>query len=94
MCQRAQSAEDVRSTHLRRHDILTPGKTATLSWSKCGHQTGSIRIVAEPVGIRLVYRTTAKRMRWRTYQRLEKRYKELQRQGMARRAYAKFARLR
>jgi len=47
-------------SYLRRHDMLTPGKTASLSWSKCGHETGSIRIIAEPEGVRLVYRTTGK----------------------------------
>jgi hypothetical protein len=44
--------------YLRRHAMLTPGKTASLAWSKCGHETGSIRIVAEPDGVRLLYRAT------------------------------------
>ena len=45
---------------LRRRDMLTPGKTASLAWSKCGHETGSIRIVAELDGVRLLYRATAR----------------------------------
>jgi hypothetical protein len=55
-----EGMHSVDLAYLRRHDMLTPGKTGALTWSKCGHETGSIRIIAEPEGIRLAYRTTAK----------------------------------
>jgi hypothetical protein len=51
-----EQLHSVDLAYLRRNNMLTAGNTVTLSWSKCGHETGSIRIIAESEGIRLVYR--------------------------------------
>jgi len=37
--------------------MLTPGRSSTLTWSRNGEQTGSIALVAQSNGVRLVYRT-------------------------------------
>jgi hypothetical protein len=50
-----EGMHSVDLSYLRRHNMLTPGRMGTLSWSKCGHQTGLIGIAAETEGIRLVY---------------------------------------
>jgi hypothetical protein len=42
---------------LRRRRMLTPGRSSTLTWSWDGEQTGSITLVAQSDGVRLMYRT-------------------------------------
>jgi len=42
---------------LRRRGMLAPGRSSTLTWSRAGEQTGSITLVAQQEGVRLIYRT-------------------------------------
>jgi hypothetical protein len=59
LCRKATCEEyhSINLAYLRRHDLLRPGKTTTLSWSQGGQVMGSIAIVAQDDGVRLVYRT-------------------------------------
>jgi hypothetical protein len=41
--------------YLRRHGLLKPGRSSTMSWSRGGQRTGSISLVAQQDGVRLVY---------------------------------------
>jgi hypothetical protein len=57
-CSTKATCEQMHSVdlaYLRRNDLLQPGKASRLSWSKHGRQTGSIWIVAQGDGVRLVY---------------------------------------
>ena len=42
---------------LRRRGMLTPGRSSALTWSRAGEQAGSITLVAQHDGVRLIYRT-------------------------------------
>jgi hypothetical protein len=42
---------------LRRRGMLTPGRYSTVTWSRWGEQSGSITLVAQSDGVRLLYRT-------------------------------------
>ena len=41
---------------LRRQKLLNPGRWSTLTWSRRGQTTGSIRLEVFPAAVRLVYR--------------------------------------
>jgi DNA-directed RNA polymerase subunit RPC12/RpoP len=43
--------------YLRRHGLLKPGRSSSMSWSRGGQQTGSISLIAQHDGVRLVYWT-------------------------------------
>ena len=41
---------------LRRKKLLIVGRCSTITWSRAGHETGSIRVERRPEGVQLVYR--------------------------------------
>ena len=49
---------------MRRRGCLTPGYTGSLTWSRVGTQTGSIRYRVERTGLRLFYRTRRHEADW------------------------------
>jgi hypothetical protein len=59
-CSGAPLCESHRSidlASLRKRRMLTPGRSSALTWSWAGEQTGSITLVAQHDGVRLIYRT-------------------------------------
>ncbi len=41
---------------LRRRNLLNSGQRSTITWSRTGHETGSISVDCQPEGVQLVYR--------------------------------------
>ena len=52
-----ESYSAISISYLRANDLLRPGRSATLTWSRCGEVTGSIHVEFLPAGLLLVYRT-------------------------------------
>jgi len=50
---------------LRRRNLLTPGRWSTITWSRGGHTTGSIRLTPVPGGLLLSYRHRSAGDDWR-----------------------------
>ncbi len=50
---------------LRRETSFAPGDTGRLTWSRNGHETGSISYRVEDGGLRLIYRTRRAGGSWR-----------------------------
>ena len=43
-----ESSHSVDLAYLRRHKLLKPGTSTTITWSGGGVRTGSIRVMVEP----------------------------------------------
>src|SRR5262245_36076547 len=50
-----ESFHSVDLAHFRRHGLLDPGRSSTLTWSRGGEKTGSITVIAQRGGVRLNY---------------------------------------
>jgi hypothetical protein len=53
--QHARDAKNIDLAWLRRRGMLTPGCYSTLTWSLGGNRIGSITLVAQQDGVRLLY---------------------------------------
>ena len=52
-----ESYHAIDLAYLRRHGLLKSGRSSTMSWSRGGQHAGSISLIAQHDGVRLLYRT-------------------------------------
>jgi hypothetical protein len=62
---RCEALKRIEMSYLRAHNMLTPGKSSSLSWSRRGEPSGRINVEAQKDGLRLIYRTRQVGEEWR-----------------------------